>query len=277
MNDIENRVAGHYGGPDLLSVILAVAGAEDGSLNPDVLEQIDEFHVGGPAATERLLDGMNLAPGARLLDIGSGVGGPARRAVRRGAVVTGVDLTERFVATATELSRRVGTEGQPRFLRGSGLALPFEDASFDAAMMLHVGMNIADKGRLMTEVARVLRPGGVFAVYDLLRLDDSTAAYPLPWAAESGTSFLDTADAYRRTAEAAGLHLTAEVPRADEAKAFFAAMRTRADERKAASLPPAPGVGTVMGDDAPLKLANLAAAVMQGHVAPSELHFRKAG
>lgn len=275
MSDIEKEVAGHYGGPDLLSLILGIAGGEDGGLRPEILEQIDEFHVGGAAATERLLDGLRLAPGARLLDIGSGVGGPARRAAGRGLEVTGIDLTERFVTAAGELSRRMGADGNPCFLHASALALPFEPASFDAAMMLHVGMNIADKRRLMAEVARVLRPGGVFAVYDQLRLDDAPLAFPMPWAEGLEASFLETADAYRSAAEAAGLRLTVEIPRAPEARDFFAAMRASAEERRAAGLPPAPGIGTVMGDDAPLKLANIAAAIMQGHVAPSELHFRK--
>ncbi|MRX51219.1 methyltransferase domain-containing protein [Paracoccus sp. S-4012] len=274
MSEIEKGVAAHYGGPDLLSVILGAAAGPDGTLRPEILERIDEFHIGGSAATERLLDRMDLAQGARLLDIGSGVGGPARRAARRRLEVTGIDLTERFVAAATDLTSRLPAL-RVQFRQGSALALPFPDASFDAAMMIHVGINIADKPRLMAEVARVLRPGGVFAVYDPMRLDDAAAVYPLPWADGPGTDFLDTAEAYRRAAEGAGLELTAEIPRAEEAKAFFAMMREKAAEAQAAGVPPPPGIGLVMGAGASQKLANIAAAAMQGHVAPIELHFRK--
>ena len=275
MAHVEKDVATHYGGPDLLSVILKAAAGTDGTLQTEIVEQIDEFHVGGSAATERLLDAMELAPGSRILDIGSGVGGPARRAARRGFDVTGIDLTERFVAAAIDLSRRLGMGDRVQFLQGSALALPFEADSFDAAMMLHVGMNIPGKAALMAEVARVLRPGGVFATYEQMRLDDFPARYPLPWASEPESSFIEEAAAYRRAAAAAGLELIAEVLRSDAAKSFFTEMRAKAAERKAAGLPPPPGIGMIMGHDASLKVANLAEATMQGHVAPCEMIFRK--
>jgi ubiquinone/menaquinone biosynthesis C-methylase UbiE len=66
--------------------------------------------------------------------------------------------------------------------------MPFPDRSFDGAYMLHVGMNIEDKEKLASEVARVLRPGSVFGIYDVMRTGPGELAYPVPWAARDLSS-----------------------------------------------------------------------------------------
>src|SRR3546814_3455016 len=114
-----------------------------------------------------------------LLDIGCGLGGAARHFARAcGCTVTGVDLTPEYVAVAEALTRMVGQADRVAFRAGSALDLPFEAASFDAATLLHVGMNIPDKDRLCAEAARVLKPGGVFGVYDGMRVGDGALTFP---------------------------------------------------------------------------------------------------
>src|SRR5690606_32008034 len=114
-------------------------------------------------------------------------------AERTGARVTGVDLTPDFVETARSLTETVGLSAD--FVVGSALDLPFADAAFDLATLIHVGMNIPDKPRLFAEAARVLVPGGAFAIYEVMRFG-AHPAFPLPWAADASSSFLETPDGY---------------------------------------------------------------------------------
>lgn len=277
MGELENEVARHYDMDGLLDRILAVAGDGNGrGIDRRTLGRIDEFHIGGAAATERLIAQLAISPSDTVLDIGSGVGGPARHiADLTGATVTGVDLTPGYVEIATELSRLTGHDERVSFRCASALDLPFADGSFDDATILHVGMNISDKDRLMREAARVLRGGGHLAVYDIMRTGSGALDYPLPWAASDATSFLGTPGDYRASAERAGFTVERETVRRDEALAFFAEMRARIADRMSAGLPPPAGVNLVMGPDAAAKIRNVSGAIEQGRIAPVELIFRK--
>jgi SAM-dependent methyltransferase len=150
--NIEQSVAQHYTHGRLEQAILdaaAAAGKDIDRLQVDDLAAADEFHIGGRKATAELAQQLGLRPDMRLLDIGSGLGGAARYfAHRHGCTVNGIDLTEEYVVTANALARRVGLSDQVVCRQGSALDMPFPAASFDGAYMLHVGMNIADKGCL---------------------------------------------------------------------------------------------------------------------------------
>ncbi|MEI9419414.1 class I SAM-dependent methyltransferase [Mesorhizobium sp. Cs1321R2N1] len=278
MATVEPGIARHYESSGLEQRILAAladTGVEIALLSADDLAAVDEFHIGGVAATRELIDQMGLKPGVRLLDIGSGIGGPARFAANNaGADVTGIDLTQSYVDIAASLSKQVGMDGKTRFVQGSALDMPFDKASFDAAMILHVGMNLPDKRKLMSEAARVLKSGGVFAVYDVMRLKDGALTYPLPWASDETMSFVATPDNYRSAATAAGFSVTAERPRGAFAIEFFAKMRARMAAAQAEGKKPPPGVGLVMGEDARTKIANLTAALEGGILAPVEMLLR---
>lgn len=275
---MEPGIARHYeisGLEERILAALAGAGVDVAHLRAGDLEAVDEFHIGGVAATRDLIGQLGLKPGARLLDIGSGIGGPARFVANNAGVdVTGIDLTQSYVDIATSLSRRTGMAGKTHFVQGSALDMPFAKAGFDAAMILHVGMNLPDKAKLMSEAARVLKPGGVFAVYDVMRLKDGALTYPLPWASNETISFVATPDDYRSAAAAAGFSVTAERPRGAFAVEFFAAMRARLAAAQAEGRKPSPGLGLVMGEDARTKMANLIAALEGGILAPVELLLR---
>jgi len=274
MADPADLVAEHYRSADLLSRIeagLRQLGASAEAPRPEDLRAVDEFHIGGGEATDALLDRLDLPQGTRALDLGSGLGGPARHMAGRGFDVTGIDLTPDYVAVAQELSRRAGVAA--RFVQGSATDLPFADAAFDLVTLIHVGMNIPDKRALCAEAARVLGPGGIFAVYDVMRLGEAHPGFPLPWAAQPEASALDRPEAYLEAAGAAGLTPIHRRDRGDYARAFFAEL-TAAMARDG---PPPLGIHLLMGETARQKVANMVAALEAGMIAPVELFFRKEG
>ena len=205
---VEQSVAQHYTHGSLERTILdamSAAGKDLDRLNPSDLAPVDEFHIGGRQATIDFAEQLDARPGMRLLDIGSGLGGASRYfAQNHGCRVTGVDLTEEYVAVAEALARRVGLGASVSYKHGSALSLPFAPGAFDGAYMIHVGMNIEDKARLFAEVRRVLAPGGVFGIYDVMRERDGALTYPVPWASSAETSFVATAADYRRAARGRG-------------------------------------------------------------------------
>lgn len=192
---------------DPLAQVQRFLAQRSGPLSGAELAGLDQFHVRGLAATREFIGLLDIGPRMRVLDAGSGLGGPARYvAETQGCRVTGVDLTPGFVAVATLLAERTGLAGLVDYRCGDLLALDFPDAHFDVVYTQHVAMNIADRARLYGEIARVLKPGGVFGFYDVLAVDGAPAPhYPVPWSDSGATSFLLT-DAQTRAALAqAGL------------------------------------------------------------------------
>jgi MPBQ/MSBQ methyltransferase len=272
--NIERDVAGHYTHGALAEAIraaLVASGKDPDHVTPQDLAPVDQFHIGGGEATAALFAQIAPASGAQWLDIGSGLGGPARHlALAYGCQVTGIDLTAEYVEVAGELARMVGLDGQVSFRQGSALELPFADASFDGASLMHVGMNIADKAALFAGVHRVLRPGGTFAIYDVMRTGDAAFAYPLPWAATEATSFVATPQAYRTALAAAGFTVLAERARADFALEFFRAMQARLAAQGRSPL----GLHILFGEDAAQKSANMIRNLENGLIAPTEMIAR---
>lgn len=272
----DDDIAAHYGAANLLQRIetgLVALGADPAAPAPEDLKPVDEFHTGGIEATEALLSPLSIGAGTRVLDIGCGIGGTVRYIARHtDAEVTGLDLTPAYVAVAAELTRRVGLDARTRFLQGSALEMPFADAAFDLATMFHVGMNIADKGRLFAEVARVLAPGGRFALFDIMRGDGAgEIGYPAPWSPDATHSFVAPPQDYRDAAAGAGLRLVAERDRGDFARAYFQKV-TAAIE---AHGPPPVGLHLLMGEEAPVRYGNAVTAAMARVAAPWEMVFER--
>jgi len=273
--DIEQRVAQHYTHGDLERAILdaLVASHKDiERLAPSDLAPVDEFHAGGRQATVEFAAQVGFTSGMHLLDIGCGIGGPSRYfAEANGCQVTGIDLTEDYVRTATALTRRAGLAGRVTYRQASALALPFGPYTFDGAYMMHVGMNIADKPKLFAEARRVLKAGGLFAVYDLMRTGEGVLKFPLHWAATAETSFVATAAAYRRALDAAGFEVLKERNRREFALDFFRAAQARASANGG---PPPLGLHILMKIDVAQKAANVLSNIENGLIAPVELVCR---
>jgi ubiquinone/menaquinone biosynthesis C-methylase UbiE len=222
---LEQEVAAHYTGADRARVILAAlraAGLDPDDLTVDDLAPIGEFHIRGREATVELGRALGLGAGQRVLDVGSGIGGASRYfAAACGARITGVDLTPEYCRLAQRFAAATGLADRLDYRSGSALAMPFEDAAFDAAYTQHVAMNVADKPALYAEVARVLKPGAVFGIYDVLQGAGGAAIYPTPWADDGSTSFLATPDEMRELLEAAGFRIESWRDTTAAGRAFF--------------------------------------------------------
>jgi SAM-dependent methyltransferase len=202
----------YYDGPELvegLATALADAELDLEALQIDDLAALDEFHALGRAATVALAELAGLAAGDRVIDVGAGIGGPARvLAARYGAHVTAVDATPRFCRAAEMLTRGTRLDGQVRVVCGDALDLPFADGGFDLAWTQAVSQNIADKPRFVAELARVVRPGGRVAMFELLAGPGGPVQLPVPWADESDQSLLFAADELRELLDSGPLMLT---------------------------------------------------------------------
>lgn len=220
-----NEVAGHYGQAGLFDRIVTAlvgAGFDPEHLTTRELAFFDEFHIRGRVATQELAKEMGLTRLSHVLDLGSGLGGPARTLAELcGCHVTGIDLTQEFCDVATELSDRVGLSGHVEFQQGDATDLPFDGASFDAAMTIHVAMNIAAKDRMYAEAKRVLKPGGIFAVYDVMQGPGGPIRYPVPWAMTPDISHVATPQEVRRLLREADFEILAERDSSSESLTWF--------------------------------------------------------
>jgi len=203
----------YYDGPEIvdrLSAALREAGLDPEALDVDHLALLDEFHALGRAATVALADLAGVPRGARVLDVGAGIGGPARvLAARYGARVTALDATPRFCRAAEWLNRATGLAGRVEVVCGDALALPFPDASFDLAWTQAVAQNVADKERFVAELARVVRPGGQVALFEVVAGPGGPVELPVPWADRSEQSWLASAGEWRALLEAQPLEVVA--------------------------------------------------------------------
>ncbi len=184
---------------------LAATGKNLDALTIDDLAPADQFHGGGKDATVRLARLADLQPGMRVLDVGGGVGGPARTlAAEFGCHVTAIDLTVSFVQAARMLTARHGLAGQVTHQVGNALALPFDGGTFDVVWTQNSGMNIAEKERLYSGFHRVLGPGGLLATQEPMAGPTAPILYPGMWARDASTSFLRPPVEMRALIEAAG-------------------------------------------------------------------------
>ncbi|MBL0886679.1 class I SAM-dependent methyltransferase [Myceligenerans indicum] len=256
-------VSTFYTGPgELVAAIgsaLEAAGLERAALRPADLAPVDEFHIRGRAATLEVCEALDLTRGARVIDLGSGLGGPARTlAETRGCTVTGIDLTPEFCEAAAVLSEWTGMEGLTRFLAGDATATGLPAGTFDAALTVHVAMNIADKPALYREAFRVLRPGGRFVVYDVLQGAGGDVRYPVPWADDPSTSHLATPEQMRSLLADAGFDILSEVDSSEESLAWFRQMRARIEHDGPPPVTFAAFLGEAFGQMAANQVANLA-------------------
>jgi SAM-dependent methyltransferase len=274
MADAE-QVSRHYSSGRLIERLRAALAAEGVDPDRPTVEQLapfDHFHGRGLEATQDAANLVAPTPTDHILDVGSGIGGPARYFAHRfGCRVTGIDLTAEFCEIARVLTRAVGLAERVAFQQGDALAMPFADASFAGAYSMNVSMNIADKARLYREVRRVLKPGAWFVLSEIAQGPAGAPTYPTPWAKTAETSFLATPDATRDALAAAGFSIVQWRDTAAAAAAFTArarAMIARGEK------PPFHAVYLIHGNLAREMAANGARDLAAGKIIPIEILCR---
>ena len=265
MSDDPNAVVSHYGDGGLRQRIeqgLTAAGVDLRAVTTRDLAPVDEFHSRGRLATRELAALVAPVSGERVLDVGSGLGGPARYLAETfGCEVTGIDLTPEFCEVGNWLSELTGLSPKVRLETGSGTALPLPDGHFDLAWTMQMQMNISDKARLYREIHRVLRPGGRFVLQELAQGAGGPCHLPAPWSSHPATSHLVSPDDLRGVVEAAGFVTTEWRDTTDDALAWYAQHNSKVD----AALPVL-GTHLVMGDDHERKRHNVQRNYREGRL-----------
>ncbi len=273
-------VTSHYDQDDLAAKLvqqLIMAGHNLDALGMESLSLVDQMHVMGMAATLDLHEALGISETDKVLDVGSGVGGPARTlAWKRHCTVIGLDLTPAFCEAARELTEMVELQGHVSFQEGSALDMPFDDASFDVVATQHATMNIPDKPTLYREIARVLKPGGRFGFWDVMKGPGGDLHFPVPWAGTPEISHLIPPDAVAEHLTAAGMERVSLEDRSETAKAWMAEQRSAREARAAAGEEEPPSGGPVlMGPTAPEKSKNIFRNLMEDRIALIQGVFRK--
>ena len=266
---LEKTVAAHYGKDGLLPTILdglERAGVDPAAPSIEDLAPVDEFHTAGRITTLEALEMTPITADMHVLDAGSGLGGTARcLAKERGCRVTGLDLTPDYVDVAKALTERTGLADRCRFEQGSVLDMPFADATFDAAVTFHAAMNVEDRSGFYGETARVLKPGSVFCMFDVMKGPKDDMHYPVPWAETEASSFLKTPAETKDLLTDAGFAVESEKSLRDFVIDFFRKAFAKAAEQDG---PPPLGLHLLTGANAPEKFANYAKGLDEERIDP---------
>lgn len=268
-------VNSHYTRPQLDHAIragLLASGKDPDHCTPADLAPIDQFHIGARPATLALLKLAELQPGQHVLDLGGGLGGPARTlATEAGMRVTVLDLTEAFVTTGQRLSERTGLAALVTFQLGDATRPPFPDGTFDAVWTQHSTMNIPDKERLYREALRVVRPGGKLAMHEIMAGALQPVHFPVPWASHPDLSFLRPPAEVRALLKRTGWHELAWHDVTHAARDWWR-------ERRLPALygnPPPLGLHLLLGPDAPAMIGNLMRSLDEDRVTVIEAVFQR--
>ena len=268
----DDNVAEHYtrgGLLDALNQRLREDGVDPDHPSLQDLAPYDHFHGRGMEATDELAEMLDIAPEDHVLDVGSGIGGPARyMADRFGCHVTGIDLTHEFCDVAHHLTRLLGLQDKITIEHGNALSMPFRDASFDGAYSMNVSMNIADKAAFYAELHRVLKPGAWLMLSEIAQGSGGQVEFPTPWARSAETSHLSTPEATREGLAAAGFEIRNMRDTAAEGLAFGARSRAMVERGEK---PPHRAVQLIHGDIAPAAMANSGNAMKSKSVVPIEI------
>jgi ubiquinone/menaquinone biosynthesis C-methylase UbiE len=271
LEDVEQ----HYGRGRILDSILAALremGKDITRLRPEDLAPVDEFHIRGREATVELASRAALNPGARVLDVGSGLGGSARYlASEHQCSVTGIDLTQEYVDVANTLAAKVGLSNRVTFRRASALEMPFDNGAFEVVWTEHVQMNIADKLSFYREICRVTRPGGTLLFHDVFQGNGGPLHYPVPWAEHPSISFLAASEEVRAILENLNYVIQDWVDKSQPSLQWILA----AMEKSNVSGPPRIGTHLLMGDSAKSKFENAIRNLQEGRIVVYQARARK--
>jgi sarcosine/dimethylglycine N-methyltransferase len=258
-----------YTETDLVTTIGQLAGADLSDLTQPQLDGIDQFHSGGAEAVDRLIPSLDLSAGMTLLDVGSGLGGPARQIARTtGCDVVGVDLTEAYVEAATALTSAARLGDRVQFLHSDITRLQRSD--FDATLLMHVQMNVDDKSAFFGEIAKRLRPGARLVVFEVCRASEDAPPLPLPWSIDGTDSFLAAPSDLLTVIEESGFTTLEWVDETPWVLEWFDKLGSRlAAAETEASLP-------ALLADGPTRMINFAVALADGTLTVHRGAFRLA-
>ena len=271
----EKAIADHWAQGDVYALIVSALRKMSKSLDALTVEDlapVDHFHARGLPATVELADRLPIKAGQYVVDIGCGLGGPARYIAKRfRCKVSGLDITGPFVEAANKLTALLRMESQVTIEHGDGQRLPYADASFDGAYTQHVTMNVADRPTFFAEAYRVLKPGAFFALTEHGLGANGNPHYPLPWSADGSGAYLVTPSETRAFLEAAGFkNIVVE----DVGIKYVAGYKTVIEKAEKGVLPPL-GTHILMGDTALQKTRNAARNIEEGRTHPIQLVCRK--
>jgi SAM-dependent methyltransferase len=276
---VEEQVAAHYGSKTLLAAIrdgLKALGKDVEHPTVEDLAPVDHYHGGGLGSTQKMAERLNryakIKPGDSLLDLGSGIGGPARFfATTFDCQLTGIDLTPEFCHAAEALNEMTGLSDRVRIHNGSATDLPFEADTFHHAYSQNVSMNIEDKASFHSEAARVLKPGGCFALTEVVTGPGGDILFPNPYARTPENSFVVSLESTISSLTIAGFEILLLVNTSDRSRQ---AHTERRDDAEAGDLPPL-GVHLIMGEDALELMRNSAANTVEARAVPYTFICRK--
>ena len=258
---------------DRLNAALAEDGIDPSHPSIEALAPYDQFHGRGLEATVEIANLLQIDASDHILDIGSGIGGPARYFAHRfGCEVTGVDLTAEFCDVARDLTRALDLEKRVKFELGNALAMPFANGSFEGAYSMNVSMNIADKEAFYREIHRVLKPRGWLMLSEVAKGTGGDPDYPTPWADSAHTSFLSTPEETRSGLVEAGFDVVRLHSTLDRALAFGARSRAMVERGEK---PPHRAVQLIHGEMATRAMANTARGLSESRIVPIEVLARK--
>lgn len=268
----ESVITEHYERGNLLSRLQAAL-IDDG-VDPDhptleALAPFDHFHGRGMEATKELADALDVSAADHVLDIGSGIGGPARYMAHRFSCrVMGIDLTAEFCEVARHLTRVLGLESQVAFEQANALSMPFANASFDGAYSMNVSMNIAHKLKFYEEIHRVLRPGAWLVLSELALGPGGSPDYPTPWAKTAESSFLVSPSETLKGLESSGFAVQSSRETTEEAMASSARSRELVERGEK---PPHRAVQLMHGDLAADAMSNTIRGIKESRIIPIEV------
>ena len=268
-------IADHWARGDVYALILAALKKMSKPLEGLTLEDlapVDQFHARGLPATVELADRLPIRAGQHIVDIGCGLGGPARYMAKRfNCHVSGVDITEPFVQAGNKLSALLGMEGRVTIEHGDGQRLPYPDARFDGAYTQHVTMNVADRPAFFSEAFRVLKPGAFFALTEHGLGPKGDVHHPVPWSEDGRGEYLVTPSETRALLQGAGFQ---DIDLEDTGTRYVAGYRMSLEKAEKGALPPL-GLHLLMGETALQKMRNSARNIEEGRTHPIQVVCRK--